>query len=197
MAETLIPITPHGILLDQVLENKITNLLTVNPKTEKIRWRFSAIKSAGAPPKFSVTQGAFEDNDAKKSETLSVYGYSHVIEKMAPSITTTNSPESKTFKPLQIIFENNHNAGQLIDLFAQGIGMKQINILEIVKEDKSKVHRKKFEDCQPIGFQFYGSFMVMYYTYLKITDTKRVFDKHGDDKGTKGYIASITEPPKN
>lgn len=197
MAETLIPITSQGILLDQVLEQKIRNLLTVNPKSEKIRWRFSAIKSVGKPPKFNVTEAAFEDKEAKNSETLSVYGYSHTIEKMAPSITTTNAPESKTFKPLQIIFENNHNAGQLIDLFAQGIGMTQINILEIVKEDKKKVHRKKFEDCQPIGFQFYGAFMVMYYTYLKITDTKRVFDNHGDDTGTKEYIASIIEPPQN
>ena len=185
---TVIPVVGKGILLDKSLERKMLSLLTDVPEKTKPRWLLSAIKTNNEIPKFNVMSDSYIDKDAQNSNTIAVYGYSNVVQKQAPSITTPAPTGNKLFKPLQIILENNHNAGQLIDLFAQGIGMKEINILEMIDEKTKVVNRTKFVTCQPVGFQFYGNFLVMYYSYRKIEET---INKQNESGAIEGKISGL------
>lgn len=185
---TVVPVVEKGILLDKSLERKMLSLLTDVPEKTKPRWLLSAIKTTNEIPKFNVMPDSYIDKEANNSDTIVLYGYSNVVQKPAPSITSPAPTGNKLFKPLQIILENNHNAGQLIDLFAQGIGMKEINILDMIDEKTKAVNRTKFVTCQPLGFQFYGNFMVMYYSYRKIEETINKQKKSG---GIAGKISGL------
>ena len=120
-----------------------------------------------------------------------------MVHKEITSINKKQSNPTKEFEPLQIVFENNHNAGQLIDLFAQGIGMDEINILELAdvdnkdNPDAGKADRNKFTICQPMGFQFYSKFIVLYYTFEKVTQTKVQRDPQGVGKGNVANVTGV------
>ena len=85
---TVIPVVDKGILLDKSLERKMLSLLTNVPEKTKPRWLFSAIKTQDGIPKFNVMPDSYIDKDAQNSDTIVVYGYSNVVQKPTPSITT-------------------------------------------------------------------------------------------------------------
>ena len=172
---------PEGLQIDKALEEKLKNLIQNPTEQQQISLRFAAVKQDTKPMDFKVNNSI--QDPQLKCDTISVFGYHYSLRKNTPYQGKTMANEQRAFLPLQILFENNHNFGQLVDLFAQGIMLNEIHLLS-QKDESGKVYDKQiFKKCNAMAMQFYGKYAIMYYGYTEQSDVTKKTDEDGDQKG--------------
>lgn len=172
---------PEGLQIDKALEEKLKNLIQNPTEQQQISLRFAAVKQDKKPMNFQVNNSM--QDPQLKCDTISVFGYHYSLRKNTPTQGKAMANEQRAFLPLQILFENNHNFGQLVDLFAQGIMLNAIHLLA-QKDEEGKIFDKQiFKKCNAMAMQFYGKYAIMYYGYTEQSDETIKTDNSAQAQG--------------